>query len=46
LEIGLPKIDYVLKPLDIVLLRTSRDRFYEQLDDSSHGCAVTAEARR
>jgi kynurenine formamidase len=40
----LTEIDYVLKPLDIVFLRTGRDQFYGQPDHSSHGCAVTAGA--
>ena len=37
LEIGLAEINYVLKPLDIVLLRTGRNQFYGQPDYSSHG---------
>jgi kynurenine formamidase len=44
LATGLAEIGYVEKPLDIVLLRTARDRFYGQPDYSSYGCAVTAAA--
>lgn len=41
---ALAKIDYRLKALDIVLLRTGRDAFYGQPDYSRLGCAVTAAA--
>jgi kynurenine formamidase len=45
-ESALDQIGYVLKPLDIVLLRTGRDAFYGDPDYSSRGCAVTPEATR
>jgi kynurenine formamidase len=46
LESALDEIGYVIKPLDIVLLRTGRDAFYADPDYSSRGCAVTPYATR
>jgi kynurenine formamidase len=43
-ETALNEIGHVLKPLEIVLLRTGRDVFYGQVDYSSRGCRVTPEA--
>ncbi|MBA4393883.1 MAG: cyclase [Desulfobacca sp.] len=43
-EKELTRIGYVLKPLDIVLIRTGRDVFYTQPDYMFRGCGVTAEA--
>lgn len=40
----LARIDYTLKPLDIVLVRTGRDAFYGQPDYMFRGPGVTAEA--
>lgn len=40
----LQRIDYQLKPRDIVLIRTGRDVFYGQPDYMFRGCGVTAEA--
>ncbi len=40
----LTRIGYVLKPLDIVMIRTGRDAFYGQPDYMFRGCGVTAEA--
>jgi kynurenine formamidase len=42
----LERINYKLKPLDIVLVRTGRDQFYFQPDYLFRGCGVTAEATR
>ncbi|RME51415.1 MAG: cyclase family protein [Caldilineae bacterium] len=42
----LARIGYTLKPLDIVLVRTGRDQFYNQPDYIFRGCGVTAEATR
>ena len=42
----LKRIEYQLKPLDIVLIRTGRDVFYGQPDYMFRGCGVTAEATR
>jgi len=42
----LARIVYVIKPLDIVLVRTGADKFYHQPDYMFHGCGVTAEATR
>lgn len=44
LEAELARIDYELKPLDIVLIRNDCDRFYDQPDYMFHGCGVSAEA--
>ncbi|MEE9556117.1 MAG: cyclase family protein [Candidatus Adiutricales bacterium] len=40
----LNRIEYTLKPLDIVLVRNGRDEFYGQPDYMFRGCGVTAEA--
>jgi len=40
----LNRIQYHLKPLDIVLMHTGRDAFYGQPDYIFRGCGVTAEA--
>ena len=42
----LKRVEYQLKPLDIVLIRTGRDVFYGQPDYMFRGCGVTAEATR
>ncbi|MDL1985105.1 MAG: cyclase family protein [Deltaproteobacteria bacterium] len=42
----LEKIGYELKPLDIVLIRTGRDKFCNQPDYVFRGCGVTVEATR
>lgn len=42
----LARIDYTLKPLDIVLIHTGRDAFYNQPDYMFRGPGVTAEATR
>lgn len=42
----LARIGYTLKPLDIVLVRTGRDAFYQAPDYLFRGCGVTAEATR
>ncbi len=42
----LERIRYTLKPLDIVLVRTGRDQFYDQPDYIFRGPGVTAEATR
>jgi kynurenine formamidase len=44
LEEELRRIEYVLKPMDIVLLHTGRDVYYGQPDYIFKGCGVTAEA--
>ena len=43
-EQELARINYALKPLDIVLVRTGRDAYYSQPDYIFRGCGVTAEA--
>ncbi len=43
-ELG--RIGHILKPLDIVLVRTGRDEFYGRPDYIFRGCGVTAEATR
>jgi len=45
-EKELKRIQYVLKPMDIVLMYTGRDAFYERNDYFFKGCGVTAEATR
>ena len=40
----LEKINYTIKPMDIVLVNTGRDKFYGQPDYIFKGCGVTAEA--
>ena len=45
-EKELKRIQYVLKPMDIVLMHTGRDAFYDQSDYFFKGCGVTAEATR
>ncbi|MBW4493682.1 MAG: cyclase family protein [Oscillatoria princeps RMCB-10] len=42
----LARIGYTLKPLDIVLVRTGRDAFYNQPGYMFKGCGVTPEATR
>jgi kynurenine formamidase len=42
----LARIGYMLKPLDIVLVRTGRDIYYGQPNYMFRGCGVTAEATR
>jgi kynurenine formamidase len=44
IQAELERIGYQLKPLDIVLVRTGSDAYYEQPDYMFHGCGVTAEA--
>lgn len=43
---ALAQIHYTPKPLDIVLVRTGCDQFYDQPDYIFRGCGVTAEATR
>jgi kynurenine formamidase len=45
-ERELARIGHALKPLDIVLVRTGRDLFYDQPDYMFRGCGVTAAATR
>jgi len=45
-EAALTSVGYTLKPLDIVLVRTGRDAFYDQPDYLMRGCAVSPEATR
>jgi kynurenine formamidase len=45
-EAELERIGHRLEPLDIVLVRTGRDRFYEELDYMVRGPGVTADATR
>jgi kynurenine formamidase len=45
-ETALARVQYELKPRDIVLVRTGRDAFYGQPDYVFRGCAVTAAATR
>jgi kynurenine formamidase len=44
IEHALDAAGHRLKPLDIVLVRTGRDAFYDRMDYPSLGCGVTAEA--
>ncbi len=46
IEKELERIKYSIKPMDIVLIYTGRDRFYDQPDYIFKGCGVTAEATR
>jgi kynurenine formamidase len=46
LETELERIGHELRELDIVLVRTDRDRFYGELDYMARGPGVTAEATR
>lgn len=46
IESELVRIDHSLEPGEIVLVRTGRDAFYDELDYLAHGCGVTAEATR
>jgi kynurenine formamidase len=46
IETELDRINYELKPLDIVLIRNGRDEFYGQRDYIYRGCGVTAQATR
>jgi kynurenine formamidase len=41
---ALSEIRHALKPLDIVLMRTSRDAFYGQADCAFRGCAISTQA--
>jgi kynurenine formamidase len=43
-EAGLAQAGHTLKPLDIVLVHTGRDRFYEELDYIARGPGVSAAA--
>lgn len=43
-EAALGAVNYSLKPLDIVLLRTGRDAYYGRADYVLRGCAVSPEA--
>src|SRR3954447_4997568 len=43
---ALERSGHALQPLDIVLVQTGRDAFYERMDYPSLGCGVTAEATR
>ena len=45
-EAELERIGHELKPLDIVLVHTGRDEFYDQLDYIARGPGVSAEATR
>ena len=42
----LNRIHYVVKPLDIVLVRNGQDKFYGRKDYMTRGCGVTAQATR
>ena len=44
LEGELARVEHELEPLDIVLVQTGRDAFYERTDYPRLGCGVTAEA--
>lgn len=44
LEKELDRIGYQLKPLDIILIRNGKDKFYGQPDYMEKGCGVSAEA--
>ena len=46
IENELERIDYNLKELDIVLIHTGRDAFYDQPDYIFKGCGVSPEATR
>ncbi len=46
LERELARVGYTLKPLDIVLIQTGRDRFRDEPDYLFRGCGVTAPATR
>jgi kynurenine formamidase len=46
IEVALAAAGHVLEPLDIVLVRTGRDRYYEQPDYMLRGPAVSATATR
>jgi len=46
LEQALVEAGHELCPLDIVLVRTGRDAFYDRMDYPFLGCGVTAEATR
>ena len=46
IEKELGRIKYTIKPMDIVLIYTGRDRFYGQPDYIFKGCGVTADATR
>lgn len=46
LEEELARIDYRLKPLDIVLIRNGQDEHYGKDDYAQRGCGVTAEATK
>ncbi len=46
IEAELERIGYTLKPLDIVLIRTGRDAFYNAPDYIFKGCGVSVEATR
>lgn len=46
IENELDRIQYQLKPLDIVLIRNGQDEFYGQSDYNHRGCGVTAQATR
>ena len=46
IESELDRIQYELKPLDIILIRNGQDEFYGQRDYIHRGCGVTAEATR
>ena len=45
-EAELERIGHELRPLDIVLVHTGRDEFYDQMDYIARGPGVTAEATR
>ena len=46
LEMELDRIDYRLKPLDIVLIRNGQDKYYGQADYITRGCGVSVDATR
>lgn len=46
LEKELERIDYRLKPLDIVLIRNGMDKYYGQADYMQKGCGVSVDATR
>jgi len=46
LEKELDRIDYRLKPLDIVLIRNGQDKYYGQPDYLQRGCGVSGDATR
>jgi kynurenine formamidase len=46
LEGELSRVEHRLEPLDIVLVQTGRDAFYERMDYPGLGCGVSAEATR